>query len=286
MIRIFVNLSLLDNKYIYLTRNQTHYLNNVMRKKVGDEILCFNGNDGEWFCRIVEIAKKETKVKIIEQTKKQPQDVDLWLCFALVKNTPLTNIIQKATELGVSKFIPIMTERTNVKKINMERLKTIAVEASEQSDRLSVPEIAEVTKLDDLLKNWKSDRSLIFCDESGTGQPMGKLLEPSADASRASIEHSEREHKIKDTSACASRAPIEHSEREHKTSTYPSSAILIGPEGGFSKNEFEIINNYDYAMAVALGPRILRADTAAIAAISCYMSQKGDWCDKPNFKSM
>lgn len=216
-----------------------------MRKKVSDTILCFDGKNGEWLCRIIEISKNEIKLKILQQTKEHPQDVDLWLCFALVKNTPLSNIIQKATELGVSKFIPLITEYTNSSRINFDRLKIIAVEASEQSDRLSVPEFDELTKLTDLLKNWQNNRDLIYCDESGSGKPFNQLL--TNDKSK-------------------------------------KSAILIGPEGGFSENEFEMINSYDYARAVGLGPRILRADTAAIAAISCYMSQNGDWHEKPNFK--
>lgn len=243
-IRIFVRNQLSNGKFIELSKEQAHYLCNVMRQKQGDEIEVFNGIDGEYKAKIAQISKKSCELELLEHTKLQKNSPDIWLCFAPVKNAPINNMIQKATELGAGKLVPVITERTIVSRVNTDRLQANAIEAAEQSRRLDVPEIAEPIKFKQLLESWPDDRKLILCDESGGGKPF-------LDAVKG----------IKNEKF----------------------AIIIGPEGGFSQTEFEIMRSKPYIISVGMGPRILRADTAALAALTCYMSILGDWNDPPRF---
>jgi 16S rRNA (uracil1498-N3)-methyltransferase len=217
-----------------------------MRRKDGDQLLVFNGADGEWLANIVSSSKKHCFLALREQTRLQIIQPDIWLCFAPVKNSPINNIIQKATELGVSLMQPVITQHTVVTKINTGRLGAIAVEAAEQSERITVPKINESIALDKMLSSWDEGRKLILCDESGNGIPMANALLG-----------------LK------------------KDTRY---AVLIGPEGGFSDSEFAILRNQPYTIPVSMGPRILRADTAAIVALAGVFSILGDWNEKPNFR--
>jgi len=243
-IRIYTENELLKDGVVELVKEQAHYLCNVMRQKEGEEILVFNGASGEWLAKINSISKKNCSLQMVKQTREQKSEPDIWLCFAPVKNAPINYLVQKATELGVSKLVPVFTQRTVVSRVNTERLKLIAVEAAEQSRRLTVPEIEEPVKLSALINGWDENRGLILCDESGGGKPFAKALN---DDSRKKY------------------------------------SIIIGPEGGFSQSEFEMLKNKPYVIAVGMGPRILRADTAAIAALTSYMNVLGDWDEQPNF---
>jgi 16S rRNA (uracil1498-N3)-methyltransferase len=245
MIRLYTNHSLSLNSSIELSPENVHYLSNVMRKKDGYELLLFNGIDGEFLGQIESLQKKHGQVRITSQTSKQKTEPDIWLCFAPVKNAPINNLVEKATELGVALLQPVITQHTINHRVNTERLIANTIEAAEQSERLTIPKVMEPIKLDKLLQNWDSNRSLIMCDESGSGEPIIKALQ-----------------KIKTT----------------------AHAILIGPEGGFSQTEFEIMKNKPYVIRVGMGPRILRADTAAIAALTSVQSILGDWDEPPNFK--
>ncbi|PIR37581.1 MAG: 16S rRNA (uracil(1498)-N(3))-methyltransferase [Alphaproteobacteria bacterium CG11_big_fil_rev_8_21_14_0_20_39_49] len=243
-IRIYIDNKLEQNGFVELAKEQAHYLCNVMRQKQGDEISVFNAKDGEWQAAITAISKKNCSVQAKKQTRPQNDEPDIWLCFAPVKNAPINNLVQKATELGASRLIPVQTQRTVVSRVNTDRLRLIAIEAAEQSGRLTVPQIDEPVQLDKLLDRWGEDRGLILCDESGGGKPFAKAL---------------------------------------KDAKFNKYAIIIGPEGGFTQSEFEIMKNKPYVIGVGMGPRILRADTAAIVALASFMNILGDWDEQPNF---
>jgi 16S rRNA (uracil1498-N3)-methyltransferase len=244
-IRLYTTSPLSQGLQLEMTSDASHYLANVMRRKSGENILLFNGKDGEWLAQITDISRKHTFVRVIGQTRPQADEPDIWLCFAPVKNAPINNLVQKATELGVSVLQPVITQHTITNKVNTERLAANAIEAAEQSERLTVPEVMEPIKLDAMLSQWPADRNIILCDESGGGTPFIRALS------------------------------------SRKGGLY---AILIGPEGGFSQTEFEILRKTPYIIPVGMGPRILRADTAAIAALTCYMSILGDWDAQPHFE--
>jgi 16S rRNA (uracil1498-N3)-methyltransferase len=244
-IRLYTEHKLYQDNNLQLSKEHAHYLYNVMRQKAGSYITLFNGIDGQWSGRIESIDKKTVFITITDKTKDQKNAPDLWLCFAPVKNAPLSNLVQKATELGVSRLQPVITGHTVVNKVNLERLLLIATEAAEQSHRLDIPTINQPVKFDQLISGWDEERIMILCDESGSGSPLVEIL---------------------------------------RNTNADKHAIIIGPEGGFSKSEFEIMKNKPYIMAASLGPRILRADTAAIAAISCYQNILGDWDERTLFK--
>lgn len=245
-IRLFTTAALQISTTVELSKDQAHYLVNVMRRKDGDAVLVFNGIDGEWLAHIVSSGKKHCVLALQEQTRLQILQPDIWLCFAPVKNSPINNIIQKATELGVNLMQPVITQHTVVTKVNTERFGAIAIEAAEQSERITVPQINESIALNKMLSNWDEQRKLILCDESGGGVPMVEAL--------SSLKKGDKY------------------------------AVLIGPEGGFSNSEFAILRNQPYIIPVSMGPRILRADTAAIVALAGVFSILGDWNEKPNFR--
>lgn len=245
-IRLFTSSHLSIAGHIDLSKEQAHYLVNVMRKRDGDELMLFNGKDGEWLGYINSSSKKHCIVVLKEQAKEQACQPDIWLCFAPVKNAPITNIIRQATELGVSCLQPVITKHTVITRVNTDKFTANAIEAAEQSERLTVPEIAEPENLDKLLSAWDHDRKLILCDETGGGTPMVQALL-----------------------------------KLDKDKKY---AVLIGPEGGFSQSEFALLRNQPYIVPVGMGPRILRADTAAIVALAGVFSILGDWNEKPSFR--
>jgi len=238
MIRLFITPDLVAGAEIALPREQAHYLVNVMRQAVGDELLVFNGRDGEWRARLVQADKKGAVAGVQAQSRTQATGPDLDLVIALVKRARLETIVEKAAELGARRVVLALTERTNAAHTNIERLQVIAVEAAEQTGRMDVPVVLAPQKLERLLGDWDVGRRLMFCDEAGDAVEAGRAL------------------------ADARPGPW---------------AILIGPEGGFSPAERERIRRLSAALPVGLGPRILRADTAAIAAMTLWQSVLGDW---------
>jgi 16S rRNA (uracil1498-N3)-methyltransferase len=236
--RLFVTASLEPGGALTLDEGQSHYLLHVLRAKIGDRALLFNGRDGEWQGEITATSKRGVTLTVGMRTLAQVEVPDVWLVFAPVKKTPADYLAQKATELGASKLQPVFTRRTIVTRVNQERLLANAVEAAEQSARLNVPEIGEAIALEKLLHAWPRERRIFFCDEGGDAVPL-------ADAARDM-----------DEGPCA---------------------ILTGPEGGFDPIEREQLRALDFVTPVTLGPRILRADTAALAALAIWQSAKGDW---------
>jgi 16S rRNA (uracil1498-N3)-methyltransferase len=238
MIRLFVTHSLAQDAAFPLDDGQSRYLTQVMRKVVGDEVAAFNGRDGEWRCVVEQVAKRFVILKAVAQERPQAPGPDLALVIALVKRGRLETIVEKAAELGAKAVWPVITERTNAERVREDRLEIIATEAAEQTGRLDVPEIASPVKLDKLLAGWEPGRRLLFCDEAGDARPVAEAL------------------------AGATGGPW---------------AILIGPEGGFSPTERAKLRALDYAVPATLGPRILRADTAAISAMTLWQAAVGDW---------
>lgn len=236
--RLFVTMALEPGATVALNDGQAHYLLHVLRARAGDRVLVFNGRDGEWQAEIAMASKRAVALMVGTRTVPQREVPDLWLVFAPVKKTPSDYLTQKATELGVARLQPVFTRRTIVTRINDERLLANAVEAAEQSARLSVPEIGASVVLEKLLATWPQDRRIFFCDESGEARPL-------ADAARD-----------------AGEGPA---------------AILTGPEGGFDPAERERLRRLAFVTPVTLGPRILRADTAALAALAIWQAVRGDW---------
>jgi 16S rRNA (uracil1498-N3)-methyltransferase len=231
--RLYVREPLAGGAAITLDPRQAHYLGNVMRKGVGDEVLVFDGRSGEWLARIAEAGKKRMTLSVERLTRKAETLPDLTLAFAPVKRAQTDWLVEKATELGVAKLQPVMTQRTIAERVRLDRLQAIAIEAAEQCGRTMLPQIAEPAPLDRFLK-MSAQHPLYFADEQG-GARIAEAL---------------------------SAGPA---------------AILIGPEGGFSEDERALVRGCGNAVAVSLGPRILRAETAALAAVAAFMALAGDW---------
>ena len=236
--RLYVTPDLGTNMAVSLGEAQTHYLLHVLRAKPGNRVLLFNGRDGEWLAEIMEAGKRGVTVTCLKQTEPQASAPDIWLAFAPVKKTPSDYLVQKAAELGVSVLIPVFTRRTIVNRVNQERMAANAIEAAEQSARLSVPEIRESVTLEKLLASWPQERRLLFCDEGGDAKAMTQAARESRGG---------------------------------------PTAILTGPEGGFDPAERAALRALPFVVPVTLGPRILRADTAALAALAVWQSVGGDW---------
>lgn len=209
-----------------------------MRQGVGDHVALFNGADGEWSAEIASINKRAAMLVCRDQTRPQTGPPDLWLCFAPIKKARTDFIAEKACEMGCRRLLPVFTRHTNSERVRTDRLAIHAIEAAEQCGLLSVPEIAEPMPLDRLLDTWPADRQLMFCDESGAAPPAHATL------------------------ATAETGPW---------------AVLTGPEGGFSTEEAARLRTMPQAHPVSLGPRILRADTAAVAALAVWQATLGDW---------
>ena len=236
--RLFVAADLADGLSIMLDPPQAHYVKSVLRLAVGDIVALFNGRDGEWLARIAEFGKGWCAVTLFAQSRPQQAEPDLWLLFAPIKRARIDYLAEKATELGVSALCPVYTQRTIVDRVNLDRLRAHAVEAAEQTNRLSVPELREAEPLDRLLANWPAKRRLLLCDESGASPPIGEVLPGSAPGPWA---------------------------------------VLTGPEGGFTEAELDGLKKLPFVCAVGLGPRLLRAETAALAALAAFQALAGDW---------
>ena len=223
-----------------LDGDQAHYLRAVMRRAIGDELLVFNGRDGEWLARIAALSKSAGQLAPIRQTRAQAQGIDLQLVFAPIKRARMEILIEKAVELGASALVPVITRRTIVSRLNLERLSAHAREAAEQTERLDVPALSAPRSLEAVLGDWNPSRRLLFCDETGDAPSLATVLQG--------------------VELCPE-----------------SWAVLIGPEGGFDPAELDLIRGFPFATRVSLGPRVLRADTAALAALAVFQALRGDW---------
>jgi 16S rRNA (uracil1498-N3)-methyltransferase len=241
--RLYVDAALAPNAEIPLDRTQANYLSNVLRLADGAELLIFNGRDGEWRAALSATGRKSWSLKALAIARPQEPGCDLHYIFAPLKHARLDYMVQKAVEMGASLLRPVRTQHTQTARLNGERMRANVIEAAEQCGILAVPDIAELTDLDKLLDCWPRERSLIFCDEDA---PVTDPLEALRSATKDD----------------AKPRPL---------------AVLIGPEGGFDAKEREKLIALPQAIRLSLGPRILRADTAAVAALSLAQSVLGDW---------
>ena len=225
---------------IELEPARAHYLRSVLRLGPGAAVAVFNAEDGEWLCRIAGIGKNGARLTAERQlcSPEPGGEPDLWLLFAPIKRARLDWLVEKASELGVAALLPVWTARTQVERVNLDRLRAHAVEAAEQSERLSVPELRAPERLGRLLATWPGARRLVVCDESGAGEP------------------------ISDAAARLPPGPV---------------ALLVGPEGGFDETELDAIGKLSFVTRVGLGPRVLRGETAALAAVAVFQAIAGDW---------
>jgi 16S rRNA (uracil1498-N3)-methyltransferase len=236
--RLFIEAPLGAGAAISLGEEQSHYLLNVVRRGSGDAVLLFNGRDGEWRAAIAEARKRACVLQVEVRLRAQAALADLWLLFAPIKRQRIDLMAEKATELGVGLLHPVITERTVVSHVNLDRLRAHAIEAAEQCGLLSVPMLRAPIRLADVLERWPEERRLIYCDEGGSARPALEAL------------------------------------REQRHGPF---AVLVGPEGGFSHHERMQLVSHKAVIAVSLGPRLLRADTAAVAALALWQSVQGDW---------
>jgi 16S rRNA (uracil1498-N3)-methyltransferase len=232
--RLFVRSSLIEGASVELGQAQANYLGNVMRLGEGAEVLLFDGVSGEWLARIAEAGKKRMSVSVERKTREPETIPDLWLAFAPVKRAATDWLVEKATELGVARLLPAITQRTIAARVKLERLEAIAIEAAEQCGRTRLADVAEAVPLKQLLAGREPERRLYFADEGG-GEAAAEAFRPGP------------------------------------------AMILTGPEGGFTDEERATIRAAPNSVPVSLGPRILRAETAAVAALAVYMAVAGDW---------
>lgn len=241
--RVFVANDLGEGAVLALAPGPAHHLAHVLRLKAGNEVAVFNGRDGEWRARIDGARKGSCSVVVETRLRPQAAEPDLWLVFAPIKCAPIDFLAQKATELGVSALWPVITARTQVARVNTGQLRANAIEAAQQCERLGVPEIFQPKPLAEVMDAWPRDRRILWCDESGGGEPIAAALNALAEGGGGA-------------------SPW---------------AVLIGPEGGFAPTELDGLRKLPFVTPVALGPRIMRADTAALAALACWQAVLGDW---------
>ena len=234
--RLFVEKQISQNLMIYIKEKQHHFLKNVLRVKLNDEINVFDGITGEWRSKVISISKDKTALKIEKKIREFETQPDIWLIFAPIKLFRLNIIIQKAVELGVSKFVPCKTEFSNFDKLNYTNLERNAIEAAEQCERIDIPKIEKIINLDAIIKELPNDRAIVFCDESDT------------------------------------KLPSIYDEVRLNLNNYSKWSVIIGPEGGFSNEERDLIKKQKNVLRVTLGSRILRSDTAAISSLFCIQS--------------
>lgn len=234
--RLFVETALGEGVSVPIDGNAAHYLLSVMRVREGDSVLLFDGFSGEWAATAQNVRKRDLLLHASVKLRELEAVPDFWLCAAPIRKGRIDLVAEKACELGVARLVPVLTERAVVDKVNLERLRAHLIEAAEQCGRTALPELAAMTELKALLRDWPADRALFFADETG-GAPMAQAF-------------------------AAHPGPA---------------ALLIGPEGGFAPAERDLIRACPQAVPISLGPRILRAETAAIAATACWMASNGDW---------
>ena len=236
--RLFLTQPLAAGALAELTPAQAHHLRSVLRLAPGASVAAFNARDGEWLCRIDEAGRNRTLL-IVEQRLRPPEvEGDLWLLFAPIKRARLDWLVEKATELGVTELLPIWTRHTQAERLNLDRLNAHAVAAAEQCERLSVPKLHAPQPLDAVLAGWQHERRLFVCDETGAGVAIADAVV--------------------------------------RLDPTPS-ALLTGPEGGLAESELDSLSRFTFVTRVGLGPRVLRADTAALAALSVVQAISGDW---------
>jgi 16S rRNA (uracil1498-N3)-methyltransferase len=236
--RLFTTADLASGGDITLDAARAHYLRNVLRLGPGDEVALFNGRDGEFRATISRLGKSEAALMAGERLRAQAPEPDVWLLFAPIKRQAIDLLAEKATELGVARLMPVITRHTDVTRVATERLAAIAIEAAEQCGRLTVPAVDAPQKLDQIIAGWKDARRLYVCAEQGAAEPIAQIA------------------------AAAAKAPF---------------ALLVGPEGGFAASELDHLRNLAFVSALDLGPRILRAETAALAALAILQAWLGDW---------
>lgn len=254
--RLYVDSDLAEGLNLAVVGDQAHYLARVLRLGAGAPVRLFNGRHGEFDANIESLLKFSVSINVGRRVREQTASPDLWLLFSPLKKTRTDFVVEKATELGVSEILPVFTERTDAETVRTDRLTRLAIEAAEQTERLDVPRVHAGTKLETVLAGWNPERSLIYADEAGDegGKPWG------GQAGRA-------------MSMAASLSTISG-----------PAAVLIGPEGGFSPAERKRLRDLPYVKPVSLGPRILRAETAAVAALAVYQALAGDWHSEADTK--
>ena len=237
-IRLYLGSDLFENAVLPCDAKQTIYLAAVLRLDVGAELLIFNGRDGEWLAEIAEAGRRTYTLRALKRTRTQTSGPDLDYLFAPLKRSRLDYMVQKATEMGVARLQPVLTRRTQAERVNLERMRANAIEAAEQCGVLRVPDVAVAVKLERVLADWNPERRLIFCDEAADlASPLARLSQ-------------------------LAPGPL---------------AVLIGPEGGFTMAERDALRRLPFTIALSLGPRIMRADTAAVAALALVNATLGDW---------
>jgi 16S rRNA (uracil1498-N3)-methyltransferase len=236
--RLFLQAALAEGTTVALSAGQANYVNNVLRLKEGDAILVFNGRDGEWRAGIADAGKRGASVRIGAQVRGQEEGPDIDYLFAPLKRARLDYMVQKATEMGVGRLQPVLTRRTTPERVNLERMRANAIEAAEQCGILRIPEVIAPRKLAALVADWDCGRALIFCDEQSEERCPFTTL------------------------ARVRPGPL---------------ALLVGPEGGFDESERALLTSKPFVTSISLGPRVLRADTAAVAALALVNGVLGDW---------
>lgn len=248
--RLYVEEPLQAGATLGLDHARAHFLRAVLRLKRGARIAVFNGRDGEWAARLDALGKGWASLVVEDQRRDQEPGPDLWLVFAPIKRARLDFLVEKAVELGVSRLQPAMSRHTAVSRVNRERLVANAREAAEQCERLDVPEVSEARPLFDIMGDWPSERRLLVCSERGAAEPLSVVLQAAAGGGATG----------------GGKDPW---------------AILVGPEGGFARSELDGLCKLPFVTPVGLGPRILRADTAALFALACWQAFLGDGVTRP-----
>lgn len=235
--RLHLAPELAAKREVVIPREQAHYLTGVLRLAPGDPVCVFNARDGEWLSYLVSVSKKGASLRCERQVSGVKPPPDIDYCFAPLKHARLDYVVQKATELGARRLRPVITQRTIAERVNLERMRANVIEAAEQCNLVFVPEVTEPVKLTQLLTQWEQGRALVYCDETA-----------------------------------ATASPVEALKPLHAPA-----AVLIGPEGGFTDDEKRLLTSLPFVTAISLGPRIMRADTAAVAALTLMQSMLGDW---------
>lgn len=236
--RLYTKQELSVDSIVALDENQAHYLKNVVKYNINETLCCFDNKNGEFLCKIIELNKKTAYLKVLQKTREFTHSPDIWLLFSPLKKDKTDFIIEKSTELGCRAIIPVITRRTITGNIKTERYIAQSIEAAEQCRRTDLPEIIKPYTFSEILQNWQPDRTLYFMDETLESQNFLTVL---------------------------------------KNTKTNKAALFIGPEGGFSPEELTTLRNLNFAKGATLGPRILRAETAALAALSCWQMLAGDW---------